>query len=244
MAHQRVNQLLAIPRQRAAANNGVHQQHAGIRQVHGFGLAGSLALAPHTNALARDLAMLAKPLVGRHDRRIALLRQHNFNQVLHVFQMRNAAAVLIRRHMIFAARVRQLLNHQIRHLGGHGFANFHLIAAAHFLRGAGNGANNLVPAERHNHAITLAESVEFHGNSFIHDNPGSPFATTHKRKTERHKTGKSRTVSIHVFITTFAAPLPPLIHEKGQIVHMPQHVDVVNCQYNKTLWFIRAQLPC
>ena len=167
VAHERVDEFLAVPRQRAAARDGFHQQHAGVGEVHGL-VAVVLVLVAHADALAGQLAVLAEALVGGDDRRVALLGQHDLDQVLHVLDVRNAAAVFVGRDMVLAVRIGKLLDDEFGHLLGHRLPGFDVIAPVHFVGGPADRQHDFVAPERHHHPIPLAEPVEDRRLALVH----------------------------------------------------------------------------
>ena len=96
-------QLLAVPGQRACSR-ATDSTSSMLASVTSTACRRRVAVAAHADALARQLAVLAVALVGGDDRRVALLGQHDLDQVLHVLDVRNAPAVLVGGDVVFAAR--------------------------------------------------------------------------------------------------------------------------------------------
>ncbi len=207
--HQRVDQFLAIPRQRTAPDHIVNHQHARIRQVHRLAVPRRPLRVAHPDPLPRQLAVLPEPLVRRHDRRIPLLRQHDFNQILHVLDVRNPPPLLVRRHMVFAARIGQLLNHQVRHLLRHRVAHLHMVPTPHLVRRPVNRLDDLLPAERNHQPVALAKPVECHCRHLVHCLPSFPGRVHSENRTVQDQTGPAPFEGIQGHFPTSDNPNSP-----------------------------------
>ena len=122
-----------VPRQRFVRRHGLHQQQTGVGDI--LGRAGP-GLA-HPDMLARLFAQFAVAFVRRHDGGIALIRQHDFHEVLHILDAGDAMALGVRRDEVFVLRLGQLRQYAVgdplRHVRRRGHARvtchaFHRLA--------------------------------------------------------------------------------------------------------------------